>query len=146
MTNSTSSSSISALPMTVGRSLLALYFLLPGLAKFAAFDMNLALMQHHNVPMAAPLLVVAGIANPVGAALLLSNRYVRFTSFGFVVYILLVNLLLHDFWNFSGIEAQHEMQNFIKNLGILAGTLILAAASPKRALWPLALRRSDASV
>jgi uncharacterized membrane protein YphA (DoxX/SURF4 family) len=30
----------------------------------------------------------------------------------------------------AGIEQQHEMQNFIKNLGIFAGLLILAAVHP----------------
>lgn len=128
---------------TLGRSLLALYFLLPGLMKFAAFDMHVALMQHHNIPYAAPLLVIAGLANIVGALLLLSNRHVRLASYGLVACILVVNLCLHDFWNFDGLEAQHEMQNFIKNLGILAGTLILAGISPKRPLSPLSLSRSD---
>jgi putative oxidoreductase len=34
---------------------------------------------------------------------------------------------MHDFWNFSGDPSQaHETQNFVKNLGIAAGFLILA--------------------
>lgn len=127
----------------VGRYLLALYFLVPGVMKFAAFDMHLGLMQHHNIPFSTLLLSVAGIANVAAGGLLLSNRYVRLTSFGLVVYILLVNVLLHDFWNFDGVEAQHELQNFIKNLGILAGALILAGTSPKRPLSLLGLSQSD---
>jgi putative oxidoreductase len=131
------------LSTTIGRSLLALYFLLPGLMKFAAFDLHLQMMAHHNVPFAAPLLIFAGTTAILGALLLLSNRYVRFVSYGVVLYIILVNLGMHDFWNFEGVEGQHEMQNFIKNLGILAGTLILAGASPKRPLRLSGLRISD---
>ncbi|MCG7521894.1 DoxX family protein [Ruegeria sp. Ofav3-42] len=79
----------------VGRTLLALYFLVPGLMKFAAFDMHIAMMEHHGVPMAKPLLVLAGTAAIIGAFLLIANRHVRLVAFGFALYILLVNVMLH---------------------------------------------------
>ena len=75
---------------------------------------------------------MAGIANFVLGGLLLVNRHVRMASYGCVLYILLVNFNLHDFWNFSGIEASHETQNFVKNLGILAGCLMLAGLTAKQ--------------
>lgn len=115
-----------------GRSLLALYFLLPGIAKLLAPASQVEMMQHHNIPYALPLLYIAGIAQIVGALLLFANRYVRLVSLGFVLYIIAINGLMHDFWNFTGTEAAHELQNFIKNLGILAGLLVLAGISPKQ--------------
>jgi putative oxidoreductase len=43
---------------------------------------------------------------------------------------LLINVFMHDFWNdYPGGNPQHELQNFIKNLGIFAGLLLLAARS-----------------
>ena len=134
-----------SLPVTMGRLLLALYFLLPGLMKFAAFDLHIGLMERHGVPAPVPLLVIAGLANVIGALLLATNRHVRLVSFGFVAYILLVNLFLHDFWNLEGVEGQHELQNFIKNLGILAGLLVLAGTSVKRSLTPSELFKSDSA-
>ena len=118
----------------IGRFLLGLYFLLPGLMKFADPDRHLALMATHGMENAGPLLWIAGIANVVGGVLLMSGRYVRLTALGCVAYILLVNFLLHNFWNFEGLKAGHELQNFIKNLGILAGLLVLAGYAPNR--WP----------
>ena len=129
-----------------GRFVLALYFLLPGLMKFAAWDMHIDLMQGHGVPFAAPLLLFAGIANVAGAFLLITKRHVRLTALGFVLYIVLVNVTLHDFWNYEGVKGQHEMQNFIKNLGILAGCLVLAGASKARGLKLADLLKSDAKV
>ena len=42
--------------------------------------------------------------------------------------IMLINFNLHDFWNtYQGVDEKHELQNFVKNLGILAGLLLLAA-------------------
>ncbi|MBB6523046.1 DoxX family protein [Pseudoteredinibacter isoporae] len=132
--------------LTSGRLLLALYFLLPGLMKFAQFEMHLGLMNRHGVAAPELMLVIAGLANVLGALLLIFNRHVRLVALGFVAYIILVNLMLHDFWNFEGIEARHELQNFIKNLGILAGLLALAGASAKRTLRLSDIHKSDASV
>ncbi len=53
-----------------------------------------------------------------------------FIAVGF--FKLLVNFNLHDFWNFSGIEGVHQTQNFVKNLGILAGYLMLAGFMARR--------------
>jgi putative oxidoreductase len=136
----------SKIMIAAGRVLLALYFLLPGLAKLAASASQLSLMEHHGIAYAALLLPIAGIAQVLGALALLANRHVRLVSLGFVLYILIINGLMHDFWHFSGTEAAHEAQNFIKNLGILAGLLVLAGISPKRGLALKGILKSDGTV
>ena len=123
---------IDAFALPVGRILMGLYFVLPGLAKFANWQMHIELMLHHNVPFTAPLLLLAGITNLLLGFMLLSNRHVRLAAYGCAVYIIIININLHDFWNFSGIEGVHETQNFFKNLGILAGCLILAGFTSKQ--------------
>lgn len=117
--------------LRIGQVLLGLYFILPGLAKFADWQMHIELMQRHNVPFADPLLFIAGIANLALGGLLIANRHVGLAAYGCAAYILVINFSLHDFWNFSGIEGAHETQNFVKNLGILAGALILAGHARK---------------
>ena len=107
--------------------MLAAYFILPGIAKFAAWQTHIELMHHHNMPQ-----FLAGIANFILGGLLLADRHVRLAAYGCVLYILLVNFNLHDFWNFSGLEGAHETQNFVKNLGILAGCLILAGLTARQ--------------
>jgi putative oxidoreductase len=131
--------------MTLGRVLLGLYFLVPGIMKFAAWDMHMEMMRHHGVPFEAPMLFIAAAAEIIGGLLLITNRYVRFTALGCVLLILLINLNMHGFWNFTGIEAAHETQSFVKNLGILAGLLVLASVSPKRSLKLKGIKKSDSS-
>lgn len=42
---------------------------------------------------------------------------------------LVINLGMHDFWNlYEGVSQAHETQNFVKNLAILAGLLVLSGA------------------
>jgi putative oxidoreductase len=129
-----------------GRVLLTLYFLLPGIAKLLAPASQLALMEHHGIAYAPTLLMIAGVAQVLGALALITNRHVRLACLGFVLYILLINGLMHDFWHFTGEEAAHETQNFIKNLGILAGLLVLAGFSPKRGFGLKGLWKSDGVV
>lgn len=119
--------------LKAGQVLLGLYFILPGLAKFADWQTHIELMTRHNVPFADPLLFIAAIANLGLGGLLIANRYVGHAAFGCAAYIVVINFSLHDFWNFTGIEAMHETQNFVKNLGIMAGCLILAGyATPEK--------------
>jgi len=114
--------------INIGRVLLALYFLLPGIGKFIAWDDQIALMEAHDMKMVPVLLVVAGIIQILGSISLLLNKYVVICALGFAAMTILININLHDFWNvYEGVNAEREAQNFYKNLGIFAGLLLLAA-------------------
>ena len=119
--------------ITAGRVLLALYFLVPGIAKFVSWNMHVELMEAHNMIMVPALLAIAGIVQIGGSVCLLLNKQVVVCALGFAVMVLLINLNLHDFWNaYEGIDAKHETQNFVKNLGIFAGLLLLAAVDMEK--------------
>ena len=112
--------------LTSGRVLLALYFLLPGIMKFVSWDMHVALMEKHQMLMVPVLLATAGVFQIGAAIALVLNRYTYVVSLLLAMLVLTINVNLHDFWNYTGVEGAHEMQNFVKNLGILAGLLVLA--------------------
>ena len=115
--------------LTVGRVLLALYFLVPGIMKFVSWDMHIQLMEKHNMPFVPVLLALAGIFQIVAALMLIANRFTGIVALLLAGLVLIINISLHDFWNFSGLDGAHEMQNFIKNLGIFAGLLVLSGHS-----------------
>ncbi|NQZ27152.1 MAG: DoxX family protein [Colwellia sp.] len=120
---------MNTLLLTVGRVLLALYFLVPGIMKFVSWDMHIQLMEKHNMPFVPVLLVLAGIFQIVAALMLIANRFTGIVALLLAGLVLVINISLHDFWNFSGLDGAHEMQNFIKNLGIFAGLLVLSGHS-----------------
>ena len=112
----------------IGRTLLALYFLVPGAMKFLDWDRHVALMELHNMVMVPGLLALSGAIQIAAGLLLLVNKQVLPSALVLAGMVLLINLNLHDFWNtYEGVDARHELQNFIKNLGIFAGLLLLAA-------------------
>ena len=113
-----------------GRVLLGLYFLVPGIAKFADWERHVTLMETHEMEMIPLQLAVAGVVQVIGGLCLILNKQVVVCALGFATMILLINVNLHDFWNiYEGISAERETQNFVKNLAILAGLLVLAAAN-----------------
>ena len=112
----------------IGRSLLALYFFLPGVMKFISWDMHIALMESHGMIMAPTLLAIAGITQIAASICLFFNKQVVICALGLAAMVLLININLHDFWNiYEGVNTKHETQNFFKNMGIFAGLLLLAA-------------------
>ena len=123
-----------SLPMDVaGRVLLGLYFVVPGLMKVGGFAGTLAYMKLHGVPFALPLLLLTIPLQVGGGLALMANWNTRTAAFLLAGMTLLINVFMHDFWNdYPGGDPQHEMQNFIKNLGIFAGLLLLAARRPGR--------------
>ena len=87
-------------------------------------------METHNMIMVPTLLAIAGMAQIIGSVSLLINKQVVFCALGFAMMTLLININLHDFWNnYEGVDAKHETQNFVKNLGIFAGLILLAAVN-----------------
>ena len=114
-----------------GRVLLGLYFVVPGLMKVTGFAGTLAYMELHRVPLALPLLWLTIPLQVGGGLALMANWNTRTAAFLLAGMTLLINVFMHDFWNdYPGGDPQHEMQNFIKNLGIFAGLLLLAGRRP----------------
>jgi len=123
-------------PMEVtGRVLLGLYFLIPGLTKVTGFAGTLAYMELHGVPLALPVLLLTIPLQVGGGLALMANWNARTAAFVLAGMTLLINVFMHDFWNdYPGGNPQHELQNFIKNLGIFAGLLLLAGRKATPAL------------
>lgn len=57
-----------------------------------------------------------------------------------------MKLALHAFWNMLGASVEHETQNFIKNIGILAGLLVLTGNAPSRPLSLSEFWQGDAAI
>ena len=114
----------------VGRFLLGLYFLLPGLAKVFLFKDNLDVVTLREVPFPAFSLSLVAIAQIFFGTMLMFGKYVHMGALVLAVVTLLINFYIHDFWNMAGDANQaHETQNFVKNLGIFAGLLVLCKRS-----------------
>jgi len=118
--------------MVIGRGLLGLYFIVPGITKIMGFDATAQYMAAHGVPM-IPLLLSATIVIQVGGgAGLLAGYRTQLIAFVLAGLTLIISLFMHDFWAMpAGLERAHETQNFVKNMAIMAGLLYIAGARLK---------------
>jgi putative oxidoreductase len=118
--------------LIVGRVLLGLYFIIPGLTKITGWAAMSAYMAQHGVPL-IPVLLIVTIILQVGGGICLAIGYrTALTAFLLAGLTLLISLFMHDFWNtYEGADPGHETQNFIKNLAIMAGLLFVAGSSRK---------------
>ena len=114
--------------ITVGRMLLGLYFLLPGISKIPTYAGTTEYMLLHNIPLVSILLPIT-IVLQVGLGVMLIIGYrIKESALILAALTILINIGMHDFWNeYPNTEAGHETQNFVKNLAIFAGLLVLSA-------------------
>jgi putative oxidoreductase len=124
-----------SLPLDIlGRVLLGLYFLVPGIMKIMSIDGTIAYMTAHGVPVPQLLLWVTVLLQVAGGIALIAGWNTQIAALLLAGLTLLISVFMHDFWNeYPGGSQAHELQNFIKNLGIFAGLAILAARGAPRA-------------
>ena len=114
----------------LGRILLGFYFLLPGISKIPTFAGTTEYMLLHNIPLASILLPIT-IVLQIGLGVLLIIGYrIKESALILSALTIFINIGMHDFWNeYPNTDAGHETQNFVKNLAIFAGLLVLSATN-----------------
>ena len=115
-----------------GRTIVGFYFLLPGaIAKIFNYEFMYNYMLDHNVPFTHVALVLTIVIQFICSIAIIIGFYSKVSAFLLALLTIIINYYMHDFWNMtSGMEQDHELQNFVKNLGIIAGLLILSGSNP----------------
>jgi len=112
----------------VGRSLLGLYFLGPGIAKVFDYTNYVSVMQENEVPLTLIALPIVILIQVIGGIMLILNQNVKASALALFITTIVINIYIHDFWTLEeGVIKAHETQNFVKNLAIAAGLLVLAS-------------------
>jgi putative oxidoreductase len=90
----------------------------PQVAQYAAM---------HGVPAANVLVPLSGILAGLGGLSILLGFRARIGAWLIVVFLVPVTLMMHAFWNETDPQAmQMQMVNFMKNLSLLGGALLIA--------------------
>ena len=109
-----------------GRVVIGLYFLVPGISKVLSFPEYIQIVTINEVPFPAFSLILVILCQLIFGSSIILGRFLKLGSLILAINIILFNFYIHDFWNINdAINQKHEMQNFIKNIAILAGLLIL---------------------
>jgi putative oxidoreductase len=103
-------------------------FLISGVGKLAAWSATAAFAGSKGVPTV--LLAAATAVEILGAISVLAGWKARWGAAALVAFLVPVTLVFHNFWAYQGAEAQLQMVQLLKNVGIGGGLLAIFAAGP----------------
>jgi putative oxidoreductase len=113
--------------LLLGRLLMGSYFIIPGLQKVTNYQTMTDYMLAHSVPATSILLPVTIVIQIVlGLAIIIGFKG-KLAAFILAGLTLVISIFMHDFWSMAeGVQRTHETQNFFKNMGIMAGLLMVS--------------------
>ncbi|MFL6386842.1 MAG: DoxX family protein [Terriglobales bacterium] len=118
--------------LLLGRVLLSAIFILSGLGKLPHFQAVAGMMAAKGIPLASVALVVTLFIEIGGGLLVLTGYKAKFAALVIALWLIPVTLVFHHFWGIPADQQQDQMVNFLKNVAIMGGLLVLAYASPEK--------------
>ncbi len=125
----------------VGRIFLAAIFIVSGVAKLTDTATTAGYMTAQSIPYAHALAIFAGVCELAGGLALVFGALTRLAALGLFLFLIPTTLVFHNFWALDGAEAKMQMVNFMKNLSIMGGLLLLWAQGPNRLSIDARMRR-----
>ena len=118
--------------LLLARILLMILFVLSGWSKLTGFEGTVGYMTSLGAP--APMLAaaIAVIMELLVGILLILGFYTRPLALLFALFVLGTALIGHPFWNMVEPERSANMTQFLKNLAIVGGLLLLALTGAGR--------------
>jgi len=116
----------------VGRILLGLIFVLSGFAKISGFDGTAGYIASKGLPLPQLLAALTIVVELGGGLALMAGFYTRQAVVALAGFSLLTAVVFHNFWAAPQAEQMAQQINFMKNLAIAGGMLVLAAFGPGR--------------
>jgi putative oxidoreductase len=117
-----------AIPLLIGRVLLAVMFLLAGISKFTGLDGTAGYIASKGLPMAQLLAVVTAVLEVGAAVLLIVGWQARWAALALAAFTLLASVLFHNYWALPAEQQMMQQLMFMKNLAVIGGLLAVVAA------------------
>ena len=125
----------------VGRILLALIFILSGFGKLTDYAGTAGYMTNAGLPMVGLLLPLTILVELGGGLLIALGLFTRVAAPVLFLFLIPVSLAFHHFWDVPAAQASMQQIEFLKNIAIMGGMLLLAFAGPGS--WSLDSRRKS---
>jgi putative oxidoreductase len=117
---------------SLGRALAGILFIVSGINKIFSFWYVVGWMNSAGIP-AAGLLAVLTIMLEIGGGLALVTGFqARIAAAALASFLVPVTLIFHGFWHADAAEFQNQLNNFLKNVAIFGGMLVLFASERQR--------------
>lgn len=109
----------------LGRSLLAIIFIIAGYNKMTGFEETAGYMASKGLPFTEVLLVLTIIIEFGGGLLILVGLQARWAATAIFLFLIPVTVVFHPVWADSG-----QFNAFFKNLAIMGGMIYIMVFGP----------------
>jgi putative oxidoreductase len=116
----------------LGRILLAVIFVISGYGKLTGFDGAAGYIASKGLPMPQVLAGIAILIELGGGLALILGWKTRWVAGAFIVFLLVITPIFHNYWAAPPEQMMGQQINFMKNLSILGGMLLLLGFGPGR--------------
>lgn len=107
-----------------------------GLNHFMNADQMVPYAEAKGVPLAGLAVPLSGGTLVAGGLSVITGAYVVVGAGALALFLLVTTPVMHDFWAAPEDQQQDEMINFLKNVGLLAGSLVFLTLASVQ--WPYA--------
>ena len=114
----------------VGRILLAAIFVISGFNKISGFAGVAGYIGSKGLPMPEVLAALTIALELLGGIMLVIGYKVRIVSILFFLWLIPTTVIFHKFWGIEAAQVQNQMNNFLKNVSIMGGMLLVFAFGP----------------
>lgn len=111
--------------LLVGRILLGWVFFYSGYAKLTNIAGTTGYFTSLKMPAPELWAWIAGILEFVMGAALILGVATRYAALLVFVFVLIATLLAHRYWEYPAQQVMAQFNNFLKNLSIMGGALLL---------------------
>jgi putative oxidoreductase len=117
--------SVSKLFYPIGRAFVGALFFISGITKIMGFSYVAGWMTSSGVPAAGLLLAITIVIEVVGGLMLVAGYRARLAAIVIALFLIPVTIVFHGFWNADAANYQNQLTQFLKNLAILGGMLLV---------------------
>lgn len=112
--------------MLIGRVLMGILFVVPGIRKAMSISATVAYMAKGGVPMADVMVYGAIALEVLGGLALIIGWKTKAIAWILTVFLVVITLIFHSFWTFPADQVNGQLTHFLKNLAIIGGMLYIA--------------------
>jgi putative oxidoreductase len=116
----------------IGRILLSLIFILSSLKDITSFGGMVGYMESQGMPLASLFLVGAILLKLAGGLSIAVGFQTRIGCLLLIIFLVPATLIFHNFWALEGQQAATQQIQFMKNLALMGGILVLSSGGPGR--------------
>ena len=116
----------------VGRILLALIFITSGFSKITGFEGTVGYIASKGLPLPQIGAIIAIVVELGGGLMLAIGFKARWAALALAVFTLLAGFLFHNFWAVEAAQKMAQQTQFMKNLAMAGGMLMVFAFGPGR--------------